>query len=790
MKGNKYTIKSGSVFSNTFPDNYYPYPIEEDKEIVTGEVVEDMDVKIEKYNRWFIDNMYYFMSFYDNPQGIILPWNQSGLNGKTGESNGGGTDMDNTQWWNLPSADMQLNLTYYIQQQPNLNARHLTENVYSTNLHATWARGGRIASIIEKEIGTFKQDFEGIKLCTEPLSPDAKREKDAIIEREELLFEIKPYFEKWVSDRAKFPDQAQPFETPEEVIEFKTTGIKDYFADTFLKIAVDNFNNQCWVDYSSKVFMEQRACDCTGVWHVVENGYNKVKFPQPYNLIVDTRIDNDPLGYDSMFAGAIEQKTLTQIFTDYPQFDDEDRKLLWSLATESNAGLGLNRTSMCPTISWYVYNANYVNGNYANMTIACATVYWIAPKWIEGNMYQTVYEGTIIGDRFMVDFGECDNIIYNPYKTYMPMLPLQIFKPNFLLGRFNSAIGKIRHLQDDYDRLRFKQMEMIGKADGVIAGIYAAMLEGTDMVTIETQIKQYGFFLLGSTGQAISANEFHKFMEVWDKRLDPGFSQLTAFRGEINKEIEMYEGQTAVTLGENSKYIGKDAYNSSAQVGASGTYNSYGMTMKFLQIQLDYELNVKANLYANGFLEDEAENVIGKKGLRLLKKIKGSDNYTRHFGIAFTIDDKIKDADREKMFNLVAQRSANPNSGFTDSDIILLYACSTWTQFKDKVKIIEDRIKKERAQQQQAQQQMQMQMQQAEQKHQKEMAAFDAANKSKDNQARVQPKLEKIDLDRIEHGLPPKHENEGMPASMLQNGGQQPPQPEQQPDQQQPPQPQ
>jgi hypothetical protein len=389
----------------------------------------------------------------------------------------------------------------------------------------------------------------------------------------------------------------------------------------------------------------------------------------------------------------------------------------------------------------------------------------------------------------MVDFGECDNIVYNPYRTYMPMLPLQIFKPYFLLGMYNSPIGKIRNLQDDYDKLRFKQMEMIGKADGVIAGIYAAMLEGTDMVTIQTQIKQFGFFLLGSTGQAVTASEFHKFMEVWDKRLDPGVAQLTSFRDAINKEIEMYEGQTSVTLGENSKYIGKDAYNSSAQVGASGTYNSYGMTMKFLQIQQDYELNVKANLYANGFLEDEAENVIGKKGLRLLKKIKGSDNYTRHFGIAFTIDDKIKDADREKMFNLVAQRSANPNSGFTDSDIILLYACSTWTQFKDKVKIIEERIKKERAQAQQANMQQEQQMELMRQKHDKEMAAFDAANKAKDNALRVQPKLEKVDLDRMEHGLPPKHENEGMPAQLLPNGGQQPPD-GQQPDQQQPPQPQ
>jgi hypothetical protein len=591
MKGNKYTIKSGYVPSNSYPDNYYPYPIEEDKEVVTGEVVEDMEAKIERYNRWFIDNMYYFMSYYNIPQGIIFPWNRNGLNGRmgSGENN---TDVQGSDWRNLPAAEMQWNLTYYTQTQPNLDYRHLTENVNSTNLHAAWAKGGRVASIIEKEIGTFKQDFESIKLCTEPLSPDAKREKDAIIEREELLFEIKPYFEKWVQDRAKFPDQAQPFETPEEVIEFKETGIKDFFADTFLKISVDNFNNQCWTDYSSKVFMEQRACGCTGVWHVVENGYNKVKFPQPYNLIVDTRIDSDPFGYESMFAGVIEQKTVTQIFTEYPQFDDDDRKYLWKLATEQNAGLGLNGNSICPTISWYTYNSNYVNGSSANMTIACATVYWIAPKWIEGQIYQTVYEGTIIGDRFMVDFGECDNIVYNPYRTYMPMLPLQIFKPYFLLGMYNSPIGKIRNLQDDYDKLRFKQMEMIGKADGVIAGIYAAMLEGTDMVTIQTQIKQFGFFLLGSTGQAVTASEFHKFMEVWDKRLDPGFAQLTSFRDAINKEIEMYEGQTSVTLGENSKYIGKDAYNSSAQVGASGTYNSYGMTMKFLQIQQDYELNV------------------------------------------------------------------------------------------------------------------------------------------------------------------------------------------------------
>ena len=746
MKGNKYKLETNTTVQNSGSTPYLmPDPLKD-----IGKEGE----KGHKYENFFIQNLFYIMGFYDQPtNNISFPFE---WNGNGGEVGNGGMNLDENQisWWRQPSSQMFLNYAYYMQRQPNLNANHLSKSINSTNAHAVWARGGRISSIIDKMCGIFQGQLEDVRFTTEPLSPNAKNYKQKKIEREEFLYLIKPYWEKYLKEVAEMPQQAKPFETPEEVQTWADTGIKDFLATkVYLPLTIDNWEKQYWVDDAQKIFRDASICDCTGVEHLVERGFYKKIVHPPYNLIVDTRID-DPFGRWRRFSGVIENLTLTEIYYRYPQLDDEDRKDLYNIAVNMSTW---NSYNTFPNITWWRNGVNSNGNNWQDVNVAVVRCYWIAPEEIDGEIFQTVYTGELLGNRFLLNYGKCDNIIENPYNPYLPMLPLQVFTPNMLLGTYNSFVTKVRTLQDDYDRLRFKQMEMISKAKGkVIAWNGEKFGNGKQVVDVNDELNKYGQTMDSPSGQAGNPSDNKPLGYQFDMTLDPGYEALGRKLQEINAEIEMYVGQTSVTLGENTRYIGKEAYADAQEVGASGTYNFYTNCLKFIQINMDMGINIKKNIFADGHLKDEAENIMGSQGLRLLKET--GEMGTRDFGIVLKINDKLDGSKKKELFQLALAYAQNSNDGYTLDDLMKMYLAPTVTKLKNDIMAIDKRVAKEKQAQREAQMQNEKEIELSRQQDEKQKLAFIETSKQEQNKTRIEPKLEKNDLERMKLGLPPIHE--------------------------------
>jgi hypothetical protein len=749
MINNKYKLESTTspVYSGVSPFQM-PYP-SAPKEGTKGD----------EYEKFFMQNLFYIMSFYDQPNNnISFPFDWNGNSGNVGggyNNNGVGVNLDEStiSWWRQPSSQMFLNYAYYMQRQPNLNANHLAKAVASTNAHATWARGGRIASIIDKMCGIFQEQLEDVRFSPEPLSASAKNYRQKKIEREEFLYLIKPYWEKYLQEVAEMPQQAKPFETPQEVQEWMDTGIKDFLADVYLNITVDNWEKQYWLDDSQKIFRDAVICDCTGVEHIIERGFYKKIVHPPYNLIVDTRID-DPFGRWRRLAGVIENLTLTEAYYRYPQLDEEDRKDLYNIAISAGAMDNINQSF--PNLVWWRYPTNSNGINYQDVSVTVVRCYWIAPEEIDGEIVQTVYTGEVLGNRFLLNYGKADNIVENPYNPYVPMLPLQIFTPNMLLGTYNSFVSKVRTLQDDYDRLRFKQMDMIAKAKGkVIAWNGEKFGNDKQVVDINQDIEKYGQTMDSPSGQAGNPSDNKPLGYLFDMTLDPGYESVGRKLQQIYAEIEMYMGQTAITLGENTRYIGKEAYRDSQEVGASGTYNIYTNTLRFIQINMDMGINIKKNLYAHGLLKDEAENVIGSQGLRILKEC--GELGTRDFGICLKINDKVSADKKKELFQLALAYAQNSQDGYTLNDLMKMYLAPTVTKLKDDILAIDERLRKEKQAQRESQMQHEQQMEQQRMQNDNQKTAFIEHSKLVKTKTLIQPKQEKLDTERAELGMPPLH---------------------------------
>lgn len=767
---NIYQISDTAEY-NDFHYEDMPYPIFDEEE--------NHPQKKDAFEKWILKNCYFQLSFYNQPNyRMSFPWDTKSFTGEL--------DEKNIWWYNYPICQQLLNCMYVMQQQPNLNFNHLVKNVFSTNSHAAWMRGGRLASLVDYMITTFRSMFDGVKFTTEPISPDAIGERDKKLKREQVLLMLKPFIEKYLKDIVKFPEQQKPFETPQQIQEYMDTEWKDLLSDDYKAIAKNLWKNQYWHDDLNQIAFDVITNDVCGIEHIIINGVQHKLLHRTWNLIYDNRID-EPYGRRRRFSGALIQETPSDLFTRCPQLSEKQRKELYKIAIGkqgSNFGSFSDpgRSNTSPAYIWGNSISNF-STLFQDVTLDIVRMYWIAPEKIKGSEKPnlTVYTAEIVENKYLLNYGKANNIVFNKNNPQEPMLPLQIFTPNMKLGFPNSPVQRVRNIQDKIDKIEFKREELIGKNDGIIAFMNPELFgANTDPVDIERDKKLLGYIYTTPNPNGSNAG---RLIETWDRRLDPSFQYYGQYIQELKGEMEQSLSQTAASLGETNKYIGKSAYEDSAEKGTGENSNLLTMTARFVQMNIEMAVNINKNLIASGLMDEEAKNIVGSDGLWRLKHTK--DRFTMDFGIPIELNDKMELSFKDNLFKLLMPKLQNPNSGYTEGDLAKLYMITNFSKFRDEIKSIDDRINKER----QEAQQMAMQQKQAQdvQKLQAEVQQLqmELGAKEKISAARDDVKREHLDLERQKLGLPAEHPHNPSPPS---NQAQQQPPPQGQPPQGQPPQ--
>lgn len=683
---------------------------------------------------WYFRNLQYVLSF----------WNSQTANiGFTGGGNRGRGDMDGGAELDgqvNPVGEMFRNLSYYLGIQPNLDYNHLTPDVAGETT-VKWNKGKDIRVGIDNMRGTFQDALSNIKMGANPLSSEIKSKREKKYHEEMFKFLLKPFLQGMLDNAIKGPEAAQDFKMPEQIKEWMESGFKEHLAEVYINIYKYLFTSQYWVEDGVESISKASICGLTGIEHFMDNGYYKKMVHAPYNLIYDNRVDSDFNRY-GRFVGAIQPMTLMQVFSRYTDLNGEQRKELARIAGDTTLMAAMNLGPV--GFPWWNTGTD-INTTNKDITFNVVRAYFIAPELVDGNPVEELYSCEVIGNRYMVNFGKCNNVITDPNTPYMPMLPIQLWMPNMTMGILNSFVSRVRDLQDDYDMYGFKLKELVAQSKGKKFIIKGDTAGGKMLKNIIDDFAIGNISVISSSGVADNYADRGVMIAPVDLTMDPNVIQLMNIKKEVKQELMDYMCQNSATLGRQTKYMGQKSSQTNIDQAGKSTAVFFEDGMNFVQRNLRYGANMLKNLFVDGQLEELALTVIGERGLKLLKMTK--ELYAEDFLIYLKLDDAMDETLKERMYEIAKALAQNTQDPYKLTHLVTLMKCKTSTEMEDKIKAIDKEIADEAMQRSQANMQAQQQMEQAKMQQEAGLAKLEAETKKQGQMLNFIAKKLKLGLD-------------------------------------------
>lgn len=738
--------------------------------------------------RWFFDNITYLSTFYNRPL----------TNLSTPELNLKGDGFQ-------PITKMIINLLYYLGEQPNFTYNYLTQNVDMNNYIPTWRNGQDMLPIIENMRGNIKRILNSFHFSVKPLSEKARGKRSDYYNNVMLEFQLSK--KKMAIPGVKFnPSGTDVSEMDEpELNKFINKEYKDYMADLMVSIAEGSWNISALSDFD-RAALYAIVCGWCGCEHYVNNGRHFRKILLPYQMIVDTRID-DNLNRDARFAGYVTTMTPTEIFHRYPQLNDRQRDEIINIARSSDNFAKYN--TQTTNFTWW---ANTIN---QDASVTAVKMYWISPhfldtrevknkygvsqlfsskvqwdksnhdltfygdenytipkvkekdlinylpreeayslstmngespkKVLEGSsvyVINDIYKGTVLGNRYLLDFGLSTNIVEHPLMKYKPLLPIQVFTPNIVGGNPVAVVDRLKKIQNEIDGARQMRREMLGRAKGKIVAIYGWKFAGlTGAREFLEDAASMGVHVLKSSGEIPDGMDTGKPIDILDMTLDPNFNRIEEYIISQKEEMKEILSTSTAALGQVSNYVGSSTLQNSVAQSTLGQSSFIDGFIDYVTINMQYEVDVKKCLYVENPDSFDAEIMVGDEGVNFYKKVL-PDLKHEDFLLELHVRDAIDDKKREYITTGLVQPYMQ-NIGNEEADVALynsleLLSTRTFTEAKDFLEEkIAERIKRMNKKEKEAQQQQQVQVQ-SQQQHQEVLAL-------KGQIAKVMETLEKID---------------------------------------------
>lgn len=651
-------------------------------------------------------------------------------------------------------SEIRLNFDYYLAQQQNLQYQFLAE--YDANggeVAAPWTNGHEIYNVVRHMVGPVEKHFAATTITVESLDPSVqsiKQGKIAMLETKKKLPSVFKMFEEMGAEFMPEGGENVDIDTAiQDVLRSPSHKIEKYGMD--LLTFINNVN-------SVKDLMPKRYRDMIiGRWCAVHVDSSEARINiegiRPDNVIWDRSNEDDDYNRYSLYKGFISWKTEEEIVEAY-QLGEDARKELKGMFTKNR--------SAANTIM------NAISADEANETfnwtetgrirrIACVTGYFVVTITSNNgeDTYNTLYQGTLIGNKILANYGEANNISYDMARPEYPIAPIFIYSPDTVMGRNVSPVDRFRQMQSDCDAYLFKVREKIAKDLGKAYIIWAEALGGDnlDAAVIMGDLKKEGMTVLNrADGEEPIING--KPVEMVDMTLDPNIRTYIELRKEMIQDMRSVVSQTNITTGMQQSYIGGGTQRQTIEQANNATVGlMQGFYQYFAYIQ-QYVLNTAKVMLLDAKNEDEAELIFSEASRdfwRELDKIPVEDMQVR-----VEMEDFIDDEMRTELNTMSLAWSQNyKDTGFGPVEWLQTKKARTTTELLrtmketfEKKEMQAEKIRKQEAQQQMAMQQQQQQFQmQQEQMNNQASAGRDMIREAPKHEAN-QIKREQLNLER------------------------------------------
>ncbi len=662
----------------------------------------------DKTPEWYFKNAMYYLTFYNQPIGSL-------------RFDAAPTDRSSTsipeQERNYPVQHMMRMMMYYLGKQQNLDFNYLTQNVQDMNLQARWIKGQDVSEFVNYFRGLMLQRVSNANWTGTPVSKEAQGRYTDMYDKLEIKVLLKPIFDKIQQENgiAFNPMPQANIEIPEDIERAMSTNFIEEGSILSSDLASGIWFTNGWMQKALKMFMYTTIAGTVGFWHKVIDGRQQQDVVLPYQLAWDNRFDDDYGAFDE-FRGVIENITPFDAQLRYKSLDNAQINDLFAMATNDAEMAAYNTAN---NINWWVNNQG-VKSN----TVTEITYYWRTQREVSkvkvknkfGNdtirksqnvegeekyYVQDIAFATIVGNKYMVDWGYIDNLVESVEDPSKPEFPIKRFRPNTFLGDSVSEVSRIHKIQDEMDMYSFKIREMVGRAKGKLYWINGDKLgEGTTAKELMDDFADMGITVgTGGNGEFNDPNNRNSPVEYVDMTLDPNIHRLVELYGALKVKMGSILSASPISLGQQTRYIGYGQQQSAIaqnQLGVSYLIDGF---LDFLVMNMRYAVNQAKNLYTE---QDsmEVEYMIGEKGVRYLKFTKGL-RFER-FMISLNINDSIDEEGRKRIVQYAQAWSQNPSFGVTPLNILKLEKSVNYTEAIDMLEYDITRNKKMEAKERQA----------------------------------------------------------------------------------------
>lgn len=653
--------------------------------------------------------------------------------------------------YDKPIDEMLRLFTYYLGKQENRDYYYTTQDQTGCELPTVWINGQKLTSMIDFMLGTGIKMIENIEPSVKAISRTAVNKKTLDMELALLKVEFANVFKQMEEDFGVSvnPLGTKEFELPEEVMKYMQYDYKQYGEEIAYDMITDILHRNKFMSKYKQAFFYTLLAGVVGIENLIINKKQTKKIILPYNLIWDNTFDDD-LNEGARFVGKIDWITPGEIVSNpyYTRQLSEAEVNEIKKLTPDNIDKLLGEDNITTNkLKWY-WNNNGVP------SIAATTCYWIGYKELRyektkdkyGNTHlgkikgpaasqywvKTVYKATLLANKYVVDFGEVENIVRKSDDINDVQLPITVFIPNMVMGESRSIASRLHKHQDRIDFLNNEITKTITRAKGKVFVLNKNKLGSATSQEVLNDFERIGIHISdgGATGEDPVAADNNRIVEVVDMTLDPNVQQLLSLKREEERIMEEIVNVPKVAMGQQQGYVGAKTQAGSIAQSNLGTAYLYQGFIQFIEKDLQYALNqFKVSLLAN---EDEDIPVVGDRGMNFLKVTK--DFMFEDFGIYVKVKDFIDDQAKERL--LFIAQAAMQNQAIDMLDYIAIETSKTYAELQNQLRYAIE--KKQRKMEEQ--QQIQMMMQQAQMEQQQQLQQDMLAAKEQGNNYRAELK--------------------------------------------------
>jgi hypothetical protein len=674
--------------------------------------------EIDKNREWYINSLRYVAEKYNTQQNML--------------------GYQNQLTYEKPIDEMLRMFTYYLGKQENKDYYYKTKDETNCDLPSVWIQGQKLTSMIDFMIGNAIKMIENIEPSVKATSEALVSKKNEAFQMGMLKIKYKEIFDLLSDQGVEFtPTGMDQFETPQDLEKFMAYDYKEYSEVIAQRLANDILYRNRFIEKYKQSFMYLLLGGVCGIENNIKGGRQYKEIILPYNLIWDNSIDDD-FNTRAQYVGKVDWLTPGEILSNpvyleslNPQEIDEIRTITTQTIDKM---LGEEYITSNKLRWWY---------NYSGVPkVACVTGYWIGYKELRyeqvkdqyGNDHfskmrtrnkskywvKTIYKGTLVANKYLVDFGEDTNIVRTSSDLREVQLPISIFLPNMVMGETRSIASRLHKHQDRIDYLTHEITKMTDRAKGKVFILNKHKLGSSTAQEVLNDFSRMGIHITDGnmTGEDFNNADYNKVVEVVDMTLDPNVQQIIMLRREEERTMEEIVNVPKIAMGQQQGYLGAKTQAGSIAQSNLGTAYLYQGFIQFIERDLQYALNqYKISLLA---MEKDTIGLVDDRGIEFLEMTE--EFKFEDFGVYIKVKDFLDEQARERIIAIA--QAAMQNQMIDMRDYLKIETSKTYTELLKELEYAldkKDQEKKEAEAKAQIMQAAQMEAQMGMQQQQAQM---------------------------------------------------------------------